>query len=75
MFEFFGFIIDLLEYIIYYVVTLVNSVVVFLKQIVLGITFVFQTIAFLPPFCRGIIYSIVGVSIITLIVSKFVDVG
>ena len=75
MFEFFGFILDLLEYIIYYVVTLINSVVVFLKQIVQGIGFVFQTIAFLPPFCRGIIYSIVGVSIITLIVSKFVDVG
>lgn len=75
MFKFFEFILQLIEYIIYFVITVIDSVVLFFKHIISGIAFLLETISFLPPFCRGALLAVLGVSIITALISAFVDVG
>lgn len=75
MFKFFDFILQLIEYVIYFFVTVVDSVVMFFKHIISGITFITETIAFLPPFCRGAILAVIGVSILTAFLSSFYDAG
>ena len=75
MFKFFDFISTLFTNIVYFFVAVIESVVNFFGHIVKGISFMVETIAMLPPFCMGALIAIMGISIITMLISSFVDVG
>lgn len=75
MFQFFKFIGDVIEYIIYYFFTLVESVINFFGHLFKGISFLITTVGFLPPFCRGALLAIIGISLIALLISSFIDFG
>lgn len=75
MFKFFDFLSTLFTNIVYFVVAVIESVVNFFGHIVKGISFLVETIAMLPPFCMGALLAIMGISIVTMLISAFVDVG
>lgn len=73
MFEFFGAITEIIKTLIYYFLTLIQSVIQFIEHLVKGINFVVQTIGWLPPFCRGALLAIVGISIVTMLISSHIN--
>ena len=74
MFEFFDFLIGIVQNIILFIANLVQSVVTFFTQISEGYKFVMSVIAYLPPFCQGALLAIVGLSLLAMILSVVVDV-
>lgn len=75
MFQFFEFIGSLIGFIIDFVVNIFNSFMSLYDRVVQGIGFVVATIGFLPPFCQGAIFAIIGISILALTCSIFIDFG
>ena len=75
MFTFFEFIGNALEFVFELVNNLFNSAVTLLKTVASGITFAVSAIGFLPPFCQGAIFAIIGISILALSLSIIIDFG
>lgn len=75
MFKFFDFISTLISTVIGFIEHTIQSVFVFIGQIVTGITFLTNTILNLPPFCQGFLLTIVSVSVIAMLIKHFVDLG
>lgn len=73
MFEFFDFLIGVVQNLILFVANLVQSVVTFFAQISEGYKFVMAVVAYLPPFCQGALLAIVGLSLLAMILSVVVD--
>lgn len=67
MFSFFEVLVRLIGTLIHYVVTIIQSLVQLLNHAADGLKFLTTSIAYLPPFCRGALYCIVGISIVTMI--------
>lgn len=67
MFAFFDYIIDLVSFIILFVVRTFEALINFFVMIGSGIEFVVSTVLFLPPFCQGAIMSVMGISILFLL--------
>lgn len=75
MFPFFDLISGLIDMIVDTFTYFTSAVVQFFAYISSGVLFITATIAVLPPFCRGIIGVVFGVSVLSVILSKFVDLG
>ena len=75
MFKFFSFIGDVIGFIVDFVVNIAESFTAIYEHIVGGIGFVVTTVGFLPPFCQGALLAIVGISILALFSSIFIDFG
>lgn len=75
MFKFFEFIANSIEFVFKLVNNLFNSAVSLLTTITSGIGFAVSAIGFLPPFCQGAIFAIIGVSILALTLSIVIDFG
>ncbi len=73
MFQFFDTIIGFITTLVNVIVSAVEGFIHFTVQMLKGINFLISTIAWLPPFCRGFLFSLVAVCILSALLSFFVD--
>lgn len=75
MFKFFEVIGEFIVFISDMTVNIFQSAIELIARIAHGIQFVFATVGYLPPFCQGAIFAIIGISILALTCSIFIDFG
>ena len=75
MFKFFEVIGDIIVFRSDMTVNLFESAIELISRISHGLQFVYATVGYLPPFCQGAILAIVGLSILAVTCSIFIDFG
>lgn len=73
MFEFFKFIENLINDIVFLFTSLADLIVDFAYQIAGGAAFIVSAIECLPAFSRGALIAIMGISMISMCITFFVD--
>ena len=75
MFKFFDFVENILEIVFGYLQTTIESVVTMFTTVTSGLGYLNASIGALPPFCRGALITILTISVLSVILSSFLDFG
>lgn len=75
MFQFFEFLSSVVSWIFTLFQTVFEAVGTFIGFIGEAFVFSVSALEYLPPFCTGALLCILGISLVTMLLSMFIDVG
>ena len=73
MFKFFDFFVDIIQTIATYIGGAIQNVIQIFSYIGQALVFLNTSVGALPPFARGAIMAILGISVASLLVGMFID--